>query len=57
MPASFLLVSRHDSDDDPIVGFWRTKFVAKGNPDLPDGLVFDRLIRDFRSGTAMEPKS
>jgi hypothetical protein len=29
--ASLLLVSNHDSDDDPIVGFWRSKFVVGGN--------------------------
>jgi hypothetical protein len=40
-PAAFVLVSDHDSDDDAIVGFWKVTFVAKGNPDIPDGVVID----------------
>ena len=28
---SLLFVSHHDSDDDPIVGFWRSKFIIGGN--------------------------
>ena len=42
-PASLLLASEHDhgSADDAIVGFWKVTFVAKGNADIPDGIVID----------------
>ena len=42
-PASLSLASEHDHGpaDDPIVGFWKVTFVAKGNPDIPDGTVID----------------
>ena len=39
-PASFLLVS-DQSYDDPIVGFWKVTFVAKGNAGIPDGTPID----------------
>ena len=29
--ASLIRVSNHDSDNDPIVGFWRSKFIVGGN--------------------------
>lgn len=38
--ASLLLVS--ESSDDPIVGFWKVSFTAKGNADIPDGAPIDQ---------------
>jgi hypothetical protein len=40
--ASILLVSDHH--DDPIVGFWKVAFTAKGNSDIPDGVVIDSAL-------------
>jgi hypothetical protein len=47
-PASLLLASEHESDE-PIVGFWKVTGVAKGNPDIPDGVVLDNAFTQFHS--------
>jgi hypothetical protein len=39
--ASFLLASYRE---DPIVGFWKVAFTAKGNPDIPDGTPIDSAL-------------
>ena len=38
-PASWQLVSNHDSSSASIVGFWNFTFVSEGNPGIPDGTV------------------
>jgi len=45
---SLLLASDHESDE-PIVGFWKVTAVAKGNPDIPDGVVLDNAYTQFHS--------
>jgi hypothetical protein len=47
-PASLLLASEHESDE-TIVGFWKVTAVAKGNPDIPDGVVLDNAYTQFHS--------
>ncbi len=47
-PASLLLASDHESDE-PIVGFWKVTAVAKGNLDIPDGVVIDNAFTQFHS--------
>jgi hypothetical protein len=45
---SLLQASEHESDE-PIVGFWRVTAVAKGNSDIPDGVVIDSAFTQFHS--------
>jgi hypothetical protein len=41
-PASFLLMPNNDHEsDEGIVGFWKVKFLAKDNSDIPDDTVID----------------
>jgi hypothetical protein len=40
---SLLLVS----DSDPIVGFWKVKFISKGNAGIPDGTVLDAAYAEW----------
>jgi|SRR5437867_4051054 len=40
-PASLSLAAGQTASDDRIVGFWKVKFVAEGNPGIPDGIVID----------------
>jgi hypothetical protein len=50
-PASLLQASDHDFDD-PIVGMWQVKFIAKGNigPGLPpDGAVIDNAYAQWHN--------
>jgi hypothetical protein len=47
-PLSLLLASDRESDE-PIVGFWKVTAVAKGNPDIPDGVVLDNAYTQFHS--------
>jgi len=47
-PFSLRLASARESDE-PIVGFWKVTGVAKGNPDLPDGVVLDNAFTQFHS--------
>jgi hypothetical protein len=47
-PTSLLLASEHESVE-PIVGFWKVTAVAKGNPDIPDGVVIDNAYTQFHS--------
>jgi len=47
-PVALLLASEHESDE-PIVGFWKVTGVAKGNPDIPDGVVLDNSFTQFHS--------
>ena len=47
-PFSLLLVSDRESLE-PIVGFWKVTAVAKGNPDIPDGVVIDNAFTQFHS--------
>ncbi len=38
--------------DDPITGFWRAKFIAQGNPEIPDGTqIDDALVQWHADGT------
>lgn len=37
------------SDTDPIVGFWKVKFVSKNNPGIPDGTVLDAGYAQWHS--------
>lgn len=41
--ASIVLASDHDSDE-PIVGFWKVAFTAKGNTEIPDGALIDSAL-------------
>ena len=47
----FLLVADKGSDD-RIVGFWKVKFVAEGNPDIPDGTPIDDGLAQWHSDGA-----
>jgi hypothetical protein len=42
-----LLLVASDHEPDPIVGFWKVTAVAKGNPDIPDGVVIDNAFTQF----------
>jgi hypothetical protein len=44
--ASFLQVSSHS---DPIVGFWKVKFVSEGSSGIPDGTVVDAPFVQWHS--------
>lgn len=44
--ASFLQV---DSRNDPIVGFWKAKFVSEGSSGIPDGTVVDTPFVQWHS--------
>jgi hypothetical protein len=46
-----LLVADKGSDD-RIVGFWKVKFVAEGNPDIPDGTPIDDGLAQWHSDGA-----
>ena len=48
VPFSRLLASDHESAE-AIVGFWKVTAVAKGNPDIPDGVVIDNAYTQFHS--------
>jgi hypothetical protein len=57
-----LLVSAHDpggdSDNAPIVGFWKVKFVSQGNTGIPDGVVIDDGYATWHSdGTEIQNSS
>jgi len=44
--ASFLQVNNHS---DPIVGFWKAKFVSEGSSRIPDGTVVDSPFVQWHS--------
>jgi hypothetical protein len=51
-PGSLLLVADRDDSVDRIVGFWKTTFVSKGSPGIPDGTVIDAgLVQWHSDGT------
>jgi hypothetical protein len=48
-PGSLLLVADRDGSVDRIVGFWKTTFVSKGSPGIPDGKVIDAGFAQWHS--------
>ncbi len=48
-PASLLLVSRQESDDDAIVGFWKVKLISQGTEGIPDGTMIDQGFAAWHS--------
>jgi hypothetical protein len=42
--ASLSLAAAPQGTDDRIVGFWKVKFVAEGNPGIPDDTVIDNAF-------------
>ena len=52
-PASLLLMPSNDHEsDEGIVGFWKVKFLAKDNSDIPDDTVIDTGFAQWhRDGT------
>jgi len=49
---SFVPASEKEGSDDRIVGFWKVKFVAEGNPDIPDGTPIDDGLAQWHSDGA-----
>lgn len=47
-PAASLLLASENSDD-PIVGFWKVSFTARGNADIPDGAPIDQGYAQWHS--------
>ena len=48
-PGSLLLVADRDDSVERIVGFWKTTFVSKGSPGIPDGEVIDAGLTQWHS--------
>jgi hypothetical protein len=44
-----LVLASEDESDDPIVGFWKVTFIAKGNSGIPDGTVIDKAFVQWHS--------
>ena len=44
-----LVLASEDESDDPIVGFWKVTFIAKGNAGIPDGTVIDKAFVQWHS--------
>jgi hypothetical protein len=44
-----LVLASEDESDEPIVGFWKVKFIAKGNAGIPDGTVIDNAFAEWHS--------
>ena len=47
--AGSLVLASEDESDDPIVGFWKVTFIAKGNAGIPDGAVIDKAFAQWHS--------
>jgi len=49
-PESLLPLSSNDHEsDEGIVGFWKVKFLAKDNSDIPDGMMIDTGFAQWHS--------
>jgi hypothetical protein len=49
-PEALLLMSSNDHEsDEGIVGFWKVKFLAKDNSNIPDGTVIDAGFAQWHS--------
>lgn len=48
-PSASLLLAAEQSSDDPIVGFWKVTFTARGNADIPDGTPIDQAYVQWHS--------
>src|SRR5437899_7459997 len=44
-----LVLASEDESEDPIVGFWKVTFIAKGNSGIPDGTVIDKAFVQWHS--------